>query len=73
MAREFKTKIGPSIFTSRNNATVKLADRYEYVSISSEELYKFGGSRDKDGKCWHLNSIIADETGEYLREPRFRP
>lgn len=72
MAREFKTEVRPSIFTSRNNAKIKLLDRYEHVSINSEELHKYGGSRDADGKCWHLNSIVADETGEYLRQPQFR-
>jgi hypothetical protein len=70
--RETKTRIAPSIFTSRNNASIKLLDRYEYVSVSFGELHKYGGSRDEDGKCWVLNSIIADEGGEYIRQPHIR-
>ena len=71
MSREIKRVVRPSIFTDRYNSTSKLDDEYEYVTINSEELHQYGGSRDKDGKIWYLNSIKAVETGEYLRHPRF--
>lgn len=72
MKREVKTETRPSIFTSRNNADVQFKDRYESVTVSAAEFHKYGGSRDKDGKMWHLNSIIADETGDYIRRPVFK-
>ena len=70
--RTFKTDVRPSIFVSRNNASKQLKDRYEHVSVSFDELHKHGGSRDKDGICWTLNSIVADESGEVLRQPLFK-
>lgn len=65
--REWRQRTAPSIFTNRNG----LFDRYEYVTLSPDEFNRLGGSRGPDGKMWHLNAIIADETGEYIRRPHF--
>ena len=71
MKRKIRTEIKPSIFTNRNNASIKLLDRYEYVALNTTELHKHGGSRDANGQAWKLNSIIADESGEILRQATF--
>lgn len=66
--QKYKYRSSPSMFMDRNNPRGVKNDIVVRKQISFFQAQKIGGSKDPDETWWSMVGIIAEESGEVIRD-----